>query len=217
MTVTGPRHRRRPGEGRRLLLEAAQEVFSEHGYARASTRAIAERAGIAEALLFRNFGSKALLFGEVALGPFQEFIDEWKQLHRGKEEARPERELAVEFISRIYGLFTDNRGLIITYIATSVFEPEVTRLESAPMFIEAIDTLADWAQTGFLDARNVGPVDVLITNRAVIGMIMSMALYEDWLAPRNGRRPTREQIIGEMADLVLYGVARPRDSGPPRV
>jgi hypothetical protein len=106
--------------------------------------------------------------------------------------------------------------LIITYIATSVFEPEVTRLESSPMFIEAIDTVADWAQTGFIDARNLGPVDVLITNRAVIGMIMSMALYEDWLVPRNGTRPTRDEIIGEMADLVLYGVARPRDGVTPR-
>lgn len=211
MAETKRRQRRRPGEGRRLLLDAAREVFSEHGYARASTRAIAERAGIAEALLFRNFGSKASLFGEVALGPFQDFIDEWKKLHPGKDEGRSERELAVEFISRTHKLFTENRGLIITYIATSVFEPEVTRLESAPMFIEAIDTMARWAKTEFIEARNLEPIDPFITNRAVIGMVMSMALYEDWLLPGDGIRPTRDEIVEEMANLVLYGVARPRD------
>jgi hypothetical protein len=166
-------------------------------------------------LLFRNFGSKALLFGEVALGPFQGFIDEWKQVHRGREEGRSEHELAVEFISRIYALFTENRGLIITYVATSVFEPEVTRLESSPIFIEAIDTLARWAQTEFLEARNLRPVHVLITNRAVIGMVMSMALYEGWLVPNDGTRPTRDEIIGEMADLVLYGITQPGDRATP--
>jgi AcrR family transcriptional regulator len=205
------RQRRRPGEGRRLLLEAAREVFSEHGYARASTRAIAERAGVAEALLFRNFGSKASLFGEVALHPFKDFIAEWKALHPGKDEFRSERELAVAFISRIYELFAENRGLIITYIATSVFEPEVTRLENSPMFIEAIDAVARWARTEFVEARNLAPVNVLIANRAVIGMVMSMALYEDWLLPSDGKRLTRDEIISEMADLVLYGVVRPRE------
>lgn len=211
MAETKRRPRRRPGEGRRLLLDAAREVFSEHGYARASTRAIAERAGIAEALLFRNFGSKASLFEEVALGPFQDFIDEWKKVHPGKDEGRSERALAVEFISRTYKLFTENRGLIITYIATSVFEPEVTRLESAPLFIEALDTMARWAKTEFIEARSLEFIDPVITNRAVIGMVMSMALYEDWLLPSDGVRPTRDEIIEEMADLVLYGLARPRD------
>jgi AcrR family transcriptional regulator len=211
-TEPGRRHRRRPGEGRQLLLEAARDVFSEHGYARASTRAIAERAGIAEALLFRNFGSKAALFGEVALGPFQDFIDEWKELHPGKDEVRSEREITVDLISRAYDLFSKNRGLIITYIATSVFEPEVTRLESSPMFIEAINALARWAQTEFLEARGLAPVNVLITNRAFIGMVMSMALFDAWLLPTDGGHPTRDEIISELTDFVLYGVARPDDS-----
>jgi AcrR family transcriptional regulator len=189
-------------------------VFSEHGYARASTRAIAERAGIAEALLFRNFGSKASLFGEVALGPFQDFIAEWKELIRGRDEVRSERDLAVEFIGRTYELFVANRGLIITYIATSEFEPEVTRFESSPIFIEAIDTVARWAQTEFVEARNLAPLNVLITNRAVIGMVMSMALHEDWLLPKNGTRLTRDEIVSELADLVLYGIARPRPKPP---
>jgi hypothetical protein len=65
------------------------------------------------------------------------------------------------------------------------------------------DTLARWAQTEFLEARNLRPVHVLITNRAVIGMVMSMTLYEGWLVPNDGTRPTRDEIIGEMADLVL--------------
>ncbi|MFF4602924.1 TetR/AcrR family transcriptional regulator [Streptomyces sp. NPDC001339] len=47
------------------LLDAASELFAERGYERATVRDIASRAGANQALLFRYFGSKKALFGEV--------------------------------------------------------------------------------------------------------------------------------------------------------
>jgi len=43
------------------LIRAGLELLSERGYKGATTRAIAERAGVAEVTLFRRFGSKANL------------------------------------------------------------------------------------------------------------------------------------------------------------
>ncbi|MEV1293776.1 helix-turn-helix domain-containing protein [Pseudonocardia sp. NPDC049635] len=51
---------------RRALLAAAADLFAEHGYDRTPVRAIAERAGVNQALLFRYFGSKEALFARVA-------------------------------------------------------------------------------------------------------------------------------------------------------
>ncbi len=45
-------------ETRQRILRAALDLFSEVGYTRATTRAIADRAGINEVTLFRHFGSK---------------------------------------------------------------------------------------------------------------------------------------------------------------
>ncbi|WP_435602100.1 TetR/AcrR family transcriptional regulator [Streptomyces sp. bgisy130] len=57
---------RRDAQGtRRRLLDAASELFAERGYERATVRDIASRAGANQALLFRYFGSKKALFGEV--------------------------------------------------------------------------------------------------------------------------------------------------------
>ncbi|GGN30802.1 TetR family transcriptional regulator [Streptomyces kronopolitis] len=57
---------RRDAQGTRLrLLDAASELFAERGYERATVRDIADRAGANQALLFRYFGSKKALFGEV--------------------------------------------------------------------------------------------------------------------------------------------------------
>jgi len=54
--------RRPPGEARRLLLDAARELFARKDYRSTTTREIAESAGVTEYLLFRHFGSKAGLF-----------------------------------------------------------------------------------------------------------------------------------------------------------
>ncbi|MEU9984240.1 TetR family transcriptional regulator [Streptomyces sp. NPDC050856] len=47
------------------MLVAASALFAERGYERATVRDIAARAGVNQALLFRHFGSKRALFGEV--------------------------------------------------------------------------------------------------------------------------------------------------------
>jgi AcrR family transcriptional regulator len=51
-------------ETRQRILDAAVEVGSRRGYARATTRLIAEHAGVNEVTLFRHFGTKQNLFSE---------------------------------------------------------------------------------------------------------------------------------------------------------
>ncbi|MFI1972028.1 TetR/AcrR family transcriptional regulator [Streptomyces cinnamoneus] len=63
--AAGPARRRDAEATRRALTDAAAELFAERGYDRTTVRAIAERAGVNQALLFRYFGSKTALFGEV--------------------------------------------------------------------------------------------------------------------------------------------------------
>ena len=58
----GARRRGDADRSRAALLGAARELFAAHGYARTTVRAIAERAGVNQALLFRYFGSKDALF-----------------------------------------------------------------------------------------------------------------------------------------------------------
>ncbi len=51
---------------RQKLLEAAMRVFAESGFRGATTRRIAEEAGVNEVTLFRQFKSKTALINEVA-------------------------------------------------------------------------------------------------------------------------------------------------------
>jgi AcrR family transcriptional regulator len=70
--VTRPRN---AAATRAALLTAARELFATEGYERTTVRAVAERAGVNQALLFRYFGNKEGLFAEaateLALGPLR--------------------------------------------------------------------------------------------------------------------------------------------------
>jgi AcrR family transcriptional regulator len=55
----------RADETRQRILQAAAQVFAEKGYARATTRALADAAGVNEVTLFRHFGSKQGLFSAI--------------------------------------------------------------------------------------------------------------------------------------------------------
>lgn len=50
---------------RQRILQAAARLFAEKGYARTTTRALANAAGVNEVTLFRHFGSKQELFSAV--------------------------------------------------------------------------------------------------------------------------------------------------------
>ena len=64
-----PRRRRDPEASRAAILAAAGEVFNERGYARATIREIAHRAGVTHGLVMRHFGSKEQLLLQALPGP----------------------------------------------------------------------------------------------------------------------------------------------------
>lgn len=58
----GDRRWGRTGETRRVLLEAAREMFTEHGFAETSVACVVERAGSSVGSLYHHFGGKTELF-----------------------------------------------------------------------------------------------------------------------------------------------------------
>lgn len=61
---------------RRRLLEAARELFGEHGYEATSIEAVLDTSGVARGALYHHFQSKAELFDAVAEKVFVEIAEE---------------------------------------------------------------------------------------------------------------------------------------------
>ncbi len=64
MSAAQPARRRDGAATREAILASAVVEFTEHGYARAGVRQIAERAGVTAMMINRYFGSKERLFTE---------------------------------------------------------------------------------------------------------------------------------------------------------
>ena len=212
-----PRPRRRAGEGQALILEAARRTFAEKGYARATTREIAARAAVAEPLLFRNFGSKAKLFAAAVLHPMVQFFrDVTRELSESRPLASPEKAQR-RFVEGLYTIATEQRGLLLTLFATSVFEPAVVDAAGAIRSIQnALDELAHLTENALSDlGLDPKSFDVPIASRSVIGMVLAMALFGDWLLPGGRRKPTRSALLDELTRQGLYGGfdQRPKVSG----
>lgn len=108
-----------PEPTRQQLLDAAAKVYAEVGFRGATTRRIAEVAGVNEVTLFRTFGSKANLIDEVI-----------RSCHRGPEAATlpaepadPEGELT-RWAGETHRFMLERRGLIRSAVAELHEHPE---------------------------------------------------------------------------------------------
>src|SRR5438270_205250 len=85
--------------------DATAAMFAEQGFDGATTREIARRAGVAEPLVFRHFGSKAGLLEGVVVAPLTDFVEEFAT--RWQDDMRAHRNLEArvnDFVGRLYDL-----------------------------------------------------------------------------------------------------------------
>jgi AcrR family transcriptional regulator len=76
-----PEKRQRLSAARRreVILMRAKEVFAQHSYREASTKLLADAAGVTEPMLYKHFGSKRGLFLAVLDYYGEQFIHEWQR------------------------------------------------------------------------------------------------------------------------------------------
>ena len=87
--ASSPRTRLTADERRDQLIEAALEEFAQAGLAGASTEAIARRAGISHAYLFRLFGTKRDLFLATVDRAFGHVLEVFREAWRTRDPDVP--------------------------------------------------------------------------------------------------------------------------------
>lgn len=95
-----PRWQRRPAERRREILDAAVQVFGEHGFDCATIADVARQAGVSAGTVVHYFGSKGDLFEEALRDRFLEEVAGGEALlaqHRGTY-----RDLLLKLINRMW-------------------------------------------------------------------------------------------------------------------
>jgi AcrR family transcriptional regulator len=193
-----------------VLISAAQELFAERGYRSATTRQIADRAGVSEDLIFRYFDSKAGLLSASVVQPLLRSINglrvEWvdnQALH-----ILPNDELIRRFVAGLYGLLEENR--IIGQALLQVLTEDSTGLLLAELRSRLLDTLEPMvaATDGFLTDRGLRRTDAALQLRLMMILVAASAIYLPATYPA-AELPARKQVVDEIAALIVSGLQRP--------
>lgn len=195
---------RRPrGEPRRLLLDAARELFARKDYRSTTTREIASAAGVTEYLLFRNFGSKAGLFREALVAPFTSFVDDfgrtWQQV---VPEETDEDELARHFVGQLYDVIVEHRGLLLTLAASEAFSDEEIAEAGIDDIRRAIAVLGQISSEG-MRLRGLRSSRPELPAHSTVAMIVGMVALRSTFF--GDEQPTREAIVDELVQASLHG------------
>ena len=210
MSKSNLRQQKKPGRTRRprrskeeiiaRLMEAACEEFEHNGYAGTTTAAIAQKAGVAEWLIFNHFGSKAKLFHDSIFKPMnQQFIDFFTTRPGDTEDAR--QESAREYILELQRFIAHHSKMLMSLLFAQIYEDD--KVEG----LSQVDGLHDYfsrATAMAMNRRTGKPkVDPKLMGRFSFATIMACVIFKDLLFPEG--LATEAEISAGMTDFIMHG------------
>lgn len=204
--MPAPTTRRSSLQVRRELLEGAAAVFTEKGYAAATSRDLARAAGVSESVLYRHFGSKAGLFAEAVVTPFADVMEAFSGMV-ARTVAQP---LAVEtlmrlFLSELIEQLSANRRTLRMFLAAEDQLDDETKQLFYARFHAVIAKLSEIVEPeSRRHDRPHNPLGTDMNTRATLAMVLSLVILDDWLLPLN--RPSRDELIDHLGAVLLNGV-----------
>jgi AcrR family transcriptional regulator len=213
MSQNGTRATRRSSEEvRGLLVEAAGELFGENGFSGVTTRQIAERAGVSEAILWRQFRTKAALFNVAVTEPIVQFLSEFVERYRTYADALEQTEPSLPpehgaemFFGSLYDVFRAEKSLIMTLLAARAFDREILDAHGAGTepLAEIYNAVSEFS--GRILERYGITVDMSLIVRLAVGMVLAAAVLDESVFPE-GPATSRDQVVDEVVRLVFHGI-----------
>jgi AcrR family transcriptional regulator len=185
-----------------LLLQATLKLISEKGYLGATTREIANEAGVTEITLFRNFGSKELLFEEVL--KTYTFLPRLKELLPELEGLSCEEALTL-IATRFLLTLKERKSMIKIMYSEVTSYPDKIREVYNGFVDEMRATLA--AYFAELQGRGVlrKNMSAEMAARVFLWVLFSYFRSEEIMRPAGMRKQAMEKQVREMIDIFTHG------------
>jgi AcrR family transcriptional regulator len=185
-----------------LLLQATLKLISEKGYLGATTREIANEAGVTEITLFRNFGSKELLFEEVL--KTYTFLPKLKELLPELEGLSCEDAL-IMIATRFLLTLKERKSMIKIMYSEVTSYPDKIREVYNGFVDEMRATLAGYFEE--LQGRGVlrKNMSAEMAARVFLWVLFSYFRSEEIMRPAGMRKQAMEKQVREMVDIFTRG------------
>jgi TetR/AcrR family fatty acid metabolism transcriptional regulator len=200
---------RRGGDKRERILRAAVKVFARSGFHATRVSEVAKAAGVADGTIYLYFKSKEELL--VSL-----FEDRVRRLLDFMRDELPRLPTAAAKLRKVIemqlGLLEGERDLaeVITVILRQ--STKLLKEYAAPRFMEYLDAIARIVQSGQERGEFRSDVSPHLVARAAWGALDGVALT--W-ALGKADQGGLVRSAGQLADVLLRGLAPDRPAGPP--
>jgi AcrR family transcriptional regulator len=188
---------------RHRILEAAARVFAEKGYARATTRLLAEAAGVNEVTIFRHFGSKQGLFSAI----IEAYAAPALNTAMAAQLTGDYRQDLLTMGTHVFGALLERHDAMRLMLCEAEQFPEIRQvLAQNPRQLR--QALAGYLQRQ-MDQGQVRPLHAEVAAQAFWGMFfaytVSVWLMDEPLDPEL----STEQLVAQFVDIFVGGTLAP--------
>jgi len=182
---------------RQQILDVATELFARQGFAGTTTRQIAQRAGVTEALVFRHFPRKQDLYWAVIDYKCQAGSpDLRRQLQQGGTERQALAGIAEEFFRRNFEDNTLGRLLLFSALEQHQLSHRFFRTHVA----ERYEILADYIRRGVREGR-FRRVNPLLAARCFFGMVIYHFLIQELFGGKREQKFDSAEVSRVLAEI----------------
>ncbi len=188
------------------ILESAIRLFAEKGFSGTTTREIAEKAGVNEALIFRHFSTKRDLYSAI----IERKISEEPGFEYPLEAFKETRDDWLIFKSIAIRMFdcVEKDPCFIRLLHFSALEGH----ELSDMFFDTYVQYQRMLLSDYIERRitegafkNVNPV---LAARAFIGMVINYILVQEIFGEKKRKKIKREVVVDTFVKIFLEGITK---------
>jgi AcrR family transcriptional regulator len=189
---------------REALIDAANQVFAEHGYDAATTREIAERAGCAEGLIHRYFAGKRGLLLAILDQRAAVVTDEFGA---GLAEVESVQEEIEQILLHELDAKWERRDFMRVCVSQAAIDAELGAAVRAKVQERFVDFIACRLRRHQEAGRIRAGVDIGAIAHALSGIGFAIGfMYQFAFA---GHRAESDRTVRAAADAIARGISRP--------
>lgn len=196
------------GNTKKLIEDAAMELFAQHGYKGASVRKIAAHVGIRESALYNHFENKEAIFLAIASRAFSSPFAQESSEDQLREYAKKGKPFLQRFVTEFKLMtFDKHHEKLFRFMFIEIMQNDVLR---AGFKKEFHDANVKMLSTGFftmMQAELIRSEDPMILANALLGQMFYLRLQVALLKADNQPTTSLSTAFEKQLDLFWSSIA----------
>ncbi|GAB6888788.1 TetR/AcrR family transcriptional regulator [Desulfothermus okinawensis JCM 13304] len=183
------------------ILKAAQELFYEKGYEKATTREISQRVGISKAALYHHFTNKEEILFKICIRAADELINNMRQaISRNRTTDAPLKEKIKDIMLEYTKTYLKNKNFNKILLHEIEFLSPEKKRKILDKETENVHQLRDFLKE-LMDAGVIKKFDPTVMTFSIISALHWLYF---WFKPE--KKLSLEEVIEQIASMYLDGI-----------